>query len=131
MHIPRSIWVVCLLMLALVAGCTPNAANTPEAAVKSALRLVQANDYESLISQFMQPDMLARRIKSQGSLEKVAKSVELSISRDMVLGLMEATNSAPQYSEDGIRAVFELSNPALDEYHLTFIKIGDRWYIED
>ena len=125
MCIPRSIRVVCLLMLALVAGCTPNAANTPESAAKSALRLVQAKDYEGLISQFVVPDELARAIEEEGSIEKVAEQTA-RVGDNIELMLTEAVKSTPQYSEDGSRAVFELSN---DE--VTFIKIGDRWYIED
>ena len=125
MCIPRSIRVVCLLMLALVTGCTPNAANTPESAAKSALRLVQAKDYEGLISQFVVPDELARAIEEEGSIEKVAEQTA-RVGDNIELMLTEAVKSTPQYSEDGSRAVFELSN---DE--VTFIKIGDRWYIED
>ena len=125
MCIPRSIRVVCLLMLALVTGCTPNAANTPESAAKSALRLLQAKDYEGLISQFVVPDELARAIEEEGSIEKVAEQTA-RVGDNIELMLTEAVKSTPQYSEDGSRAVFELSN---DE--VTFIKIGDRWYIED
>ncbi len=130
MCIPRSIRVVCLLMLALVTGCTPNAANTPESAAKSALRLVQAKDYEGLISQFVVPDQLASSIELEGSIEKVAEQTA-RVGDRIELMLTEAVKSTPQYSEDGSRAVFELSNPDLDRDEVTFIKIGDRWYIED
>ena len=131
MCIPRSIRVVCLLMLALVTGCTPNAANTPESAAKSALRLLQAKDYEGLISQFVVPDELARAIEESGSIEKVAERASVRLSERLELALSEAVKSTPQYSEDGSRAVFELSNPDRYRDEITFIKIGDRWYIEN
>ena len=130
MHIPRSLLVVCLLILVLASGCNWGNASTPLSAAKSALRLLQAKDYEGLVNQFMEPELLAKELNKNGSIEKVAERVARVADR-IETALAEAVKTTPKYSEDGSRAVFELSNPLHYRDEITFIKIGDRWYIEN
>ena len=59
----------------LASGFNWGNASTPLSAAKSALRLLQAKDYEGLVNQFMEPELLAKELKKNGSIEKVAEQV--------------------------------------------------------
>ena len=74
--------------------------------------------------------MLAKELKCNGPFEKVAEQVARVADR-IETALAEAVKTSPQYSEDGSRAVFDLSNPHHYRDEITFIKIGGRWYIEN
>ena len=83
----------------LASGFNWGNANTPLSAAKSALLLLQAKDYEGLVNQFMEPEILAKELKYNGSIEKEAEQVARVADR-IETALAEAVKTSPQYSED-------------------------------
>lgn len=102
------------------------------AAVRDAIRLLEANQHLDFIKKYMRPSELERQVAKFGSPENVAAEfVKQQRAPLMLKALQAALKLEPVFDSDGTRARYSFPAPIGGESALTLQKIGDRWYIRD
>jgi len=134
-----SMWipVVCVVLVtsmpdAVTARQQTDPRSQVTAAVRDAIRLLEANQHLDFIKKYMRPSELERQVAKFGSLENVAAEfVKQQRAPLMLKALQAALELEPAFDSDGTRARYTLPAPIGGESALTLQKIGDRWYIRD
>lgn len=102
------------------------------AAIRDAIRLLEANQHLEFVKRYMRPSELERQVAKFGSPENVAAEfVKQQRAPLMLKALQAALKLEPAFDADGTRARYAFSAPIGGESALTLQKIGDRWYIRD
>lgn len=94
-------------------------------AIVHSLSLLDKKDLVGFINTYMPPEAL-ERIKKNSTIEKFAKGLSAKRKEMFHKSLTEAKGIAPVYNKARDRATIKLKAPAQP---LSFIKVGDYWYI--
>ncbi len=92
-------------------------------AVPHAIRLLEENRIEELLSNYMAPGELKKQLRSK-TLQQLARKYPVKKRKLLLQALKSAQNKSPRMMDNGTKAVFD-TRPI----ELKFIKIGKRWYI--
>ena len=107
----------------------PSPREHPDTAIAEAIRLLEAKDYKTFVSQFVPPDQLKARA---GSPEAFNTFVERFAERaDRLLAAFKYIRTQkPTYDQAKTTATFQLDGQAdAPSTSLTFVKIGQYWYL--
>jgi hypothetical protein len=107
----------------------PSLRENAETALREALRLIEAKDYRTFLLQFMPPEMVKTKTKSEAALNEW---IEYFATHGVVYTLpkiKEAIRVSPKYDDAKATATFPLKeNDGTKWFKL--IKIGRNWYVD-
>lgn len=121
--------LIAILALPLTAAQSVNPRAKPEALVVEGIRLLEGKDYVAFFKAFVPPDDL-KRVTEGSSIEEFAKRFGPDRGPIMLSLLKSASATKPTIEADGKTAVFTLKEPVMGKGSLTFIKVGEFWYLQ-
>ena len=106
----------------------PRARQTPETAVAEAVRLLEAKQYETFLTEFLPPEQLKSRAGTPEALKALAQDFSSRVDRILPL-LKSASTQKPTYDEAKTTATFQGIGASEGLPPLRLIKIGEYWFI--
>jgi hypothetical protein len=108
----------------------PSPRENAETAVVEAIRLLEAKDIKTFLTQFMPPDDMKAQAGTPDAFDAFAQRFETR--SDRLLGaLKDARTQKPTYDEAKTTATFPLKEPVGSRTTLTLVKIDKYWYISN
>lgn len=99
------------------------------AAIPEMIRLLEAKSYAPFIRSYMPPEQ-QRDLASAGKLEDVVKKLNPEIFAIMLRQLKGTRGITPTQNADGSQMKFTFAKPIDGSSQVTFIKLGEFWYIK-
>jgi hypothetical protein len=119
------------VVAAAPAVVTQDPRTSVETAIPEGIRLLEAKDYATFLRLFVPPDVL-KELSAAESFEGFAKTFGEDGKATAVLAALKSIRGTkPAIDGDGRRATFTLKVPTEGKTTITFIKIGEFWYISD
>ncbi len=130
MPVVLAIVVLCLNVFAALPqrAAKPGPREMPETAVREAVRLLEAKDYEAFLTQYLPPDQLKSRAGTPEALKAMAQDFSTRVDRILPM-LKAASTQKPAYDEAKTTATFEVIDASGAPSPLRLLKIGRYWYI--
>jgi hypothetical protein len=112
---------------------TPNY-KTVSAVAEGALKAIEANDADKLISEFMAPSIAIKMKKTDEDYQKAKKMMFEGIyAKQLAIALKESKSIAPDFDANTDTLVFKINKLSADGKNtlksLTFIREKEKWYI--
>lgn len=121
-----------LTITAAAQDAKPDPRENLDTAVKEAIRLMEAKEYETFIKQFLHPEDLKRLTDSGTSVEEMAKRFAMKKAERNLEVLKELQEKKPQHSDDGRQAFVESEKfKRMPNSKIRFQKVGKLWYIRN
>lgn len=115
------------------AASASGAPNTPEIMklLESSSQVLRAGACTTFFVEHMSPNF--RKSTSERALKTIISQCQArDDTRETYLTAIElAKGLAPQYQQDGTRAVYDMTGQGLPFNHFTLEKVGERWYVAE
>lgn len=110
----------------------PNPRTKPDTIVAEGIRLIEAKEWARFLQAFVPPEEF-KRITEQAPIEQFAKAFGESGRGDALLAALKSVKGAtPTLDADGTTATYKLKEPVAGMRDtLTFIKVGEFWYLKN
>ena len=106
-----------------------------ETAIPEGIRLLEAKDYQAFLKSFVPPDLLKKITEEVCSLDKFAEKFGSDKADGLMKVLKSIKDAKPKLENDGKEETYEidekLQEHASGKKDITFVKIGDSWYIQN
>ncbi len=128
---------ILVAMVTILAAVSSAAAQTEPkaqviAALKEAVRLLEAKHYVEFAKTFVRPSELEGLVAKVGTVDAAAAEFGKGERAALLLDrLRAAARLEPSFRRDDTIAVFSFDQPIGKERSLTMQKIGERWYLRD
>lgn len=100
-----------------------------EAVVPRAIQLLEAKEYKVLLQIFISPAEF-EMVEKEGGLDELAKKWGSSKKPERLLAVLKAVKGTkPEMSEDGRKATYGLADAVEGKSSISFVKIGEAWYL--
>lgn len=99
-------------------------------AIPEMIRLLEAEEYETLITSFASPEDL-KRITEQRSIDEIVKGFREGRAQTLLAILKAINGQKPELDEAGTTATFTHGVKQAPRETIAFKKIGKYWYIQN
>ena len=101
-----------------------------ETAIPEAIRLLEAKEYVTFLTNFVNPDDF-KRFTEGTTVEAFAKHFAEGNADVLLKALQSIKEAKPTMENDGKRAVYDLKEKINGRDKLAFVKVEKYWYIEN
>ncbi|OHB74747.1 MAG: hypothetical protein A2Z34_06395 [Planctomycetes bacterium RBG_16_59_8] len=101
-----------------------------ETAIPEAIRLLEAKEYVTFLTNFVNPDDF-KRFTEGTTVDAFAKHFAGGNAEFLLKALQSIKEAKPTMENDGKRAVYEIKEKINGRDKLVFVKVEKFWYIEN
>ncbi|MGF1580245.1 MAG: hypothetical protein ACFCD0_12855 [Gemmataceae bacterium] len=101
-----------------------------ETAIPEGIRMLEAKKYEPFLKNFVPPE-LYKKITSKITPQKFSQEFAKRNAPRLLQVLKEIKGKTPTYSNEGMRATYELTAPIAGKKSISFNKINNHWYVKN
>jgi len=122
------LWLLAVVGLA-AADSKADPREKPETAVPEGIRLLEAKDYATFLTNFVPPDDL-KKITAKASLDEFAKRFGENKAPQLLQVLKSIRDSKPALDPSGKKATYELKEQIEGKKSIIWVKVDKYWYIQ-